>query len=90
MGHAVPAGIHDRRKEIDAVEMYVPFSWYEPMWLESLGFAEKGQGKTLIDEGALWIDGRLPGNTGGGLMAFLVLPLALPVTSLLRLLETCM
>ena len=38
------AGIHDRRKEIDVVEMYVPFSWYEPMWLESLGFAEKGPG----------------------------------------------
>ena len=23
------------------VEMYVPFSWYEPMWLENLGFAPR-------------------------------------------------
>lgn len=36
------AGIGDPRREIDAVEMYVPFSWYEPMWLENLGFADEG------------------------------------------------
>ena len=33
------AGITDPRREIDVVEMYVPFSWFEPMWLENLGFA---------------------------------------------------
>lgn len=38
------AGIGDPRREIDAVEMYVPFSWYEPMWLENLGFADEGEG----------------------------------------------
>ena len=37
------AGITDPRREIDAVEMYVPFSWYEPMWLENLGFAARGR-----------------------------------------------
>lgn len=36
-------GITDPRREIDAVEMYVPFSWYEPMWLENLGFAAEGR-----------------------------------------------
>ena len=29
-----------RASEIDCAEIYVPFSWYEPMWLENLGFAE--------------------------------------------------
>ena len=38
------AGITDPRREIDVVEIYVPFSWYEPMWLENLGFAERGRG----------------------------------------------
>ena len=33
------AGITDPLAEIDAAEIYVPFSWFEPMWLESLGFA---------------------------------------------------
>ena len=36
------AGITDPAEEIDAAEIYVPFSWFEPMWLESLGFAPEG------------------------------------------------
>ena len=32
------AGITDPLAEIDAAEIYVPFSWFEPMWLENLGF----------------------------------------------------
>jgi len=54
------AGITDPRAEIDAVEMYVPFSWYEPMWLESLGFAEKGVTR---------LGGDLPVNTSGGVLS---------------------
>jgi acetyl-CoA acetyltransferase len=38
------AGITNPIEEIDAVECYVPFSWYEPMWMENLGFAEVGEG----------------------------------------------
>ena len=34
------AGITNPRAEIDVAEIYVPFSWFEPMWLENLGFAE--------------------------------------------------
>lgn len=30
-----PPAITDPRRDIDAVEMYVPFSWYEPMRLEN-------------------------------------------------------
>ena len=64
------AGIHDRRAEIDAVEMYVPFSWYEPMWLESLGFADKGKGWQLVESGATTLDGGdLPVNPSGGVLS---------------------
>ena len=64
------AGITDRRAEIDAVEMYVPFSWYEPMWLESLGFCEVGDGWKLVEEGATHLDGGdLPVNCSGGVLS---------------------
>ncbi len=45
------ARITDPRRDIDAVEMYVPFSWYEPMWLENLGFAAAGEGWKLTEAG---------------------------------------
>jgi acetyl-CoA C-acetyltransferase len=32
------AGITNPREDFDMAEVYVPFSWYEPMWLENLGF----------------------------------------------------
>ena len=64
------AGITDRRAEIDAVEMYVPFSWYEPMWLESLGFCKIGDGWKLVEEGATHLDGGdLPVNCSGGVLS---------------------
>src|SRR5207302_1780099 len=36
------AGITNPLEEIDAAEIYVPFSWFEPMWLENLGFMPEG------------------------------------------------
>ena len=45
------AGITDPRREIDVAEVYVPFSWYEPMWLENLGFAAEGEGWKLTEAG---------------------------------------
>lgn len=64
------AGITNPRKEVDAVEMYVPFSWYEPMWLESLGFAEKGQGWRMVEDGSTNFDGGdLPVNCSGGVLS---------------------
>ena len=64
------AGITNPREEIDAVEMYVPFSWYEPMWLESLGFAERNEGWKMVESGATHIDGGdLPVNCSGGVLS---------------------
>ena len=34
------------------MEMYVPFSWYEPMWLENHGF--------VTEKGATAVDGEKP------------------------------
>ena len=58
-----------RRAEIDVAEIYVPFSWYEPMWLENLGFAAEGEGWKLTEEGATAIDGDLPVNPSGGVLS---------------------
>ncbi len=63
------AGITNRRAEIDVVEMYVPFSWYEPMWLENLGFAEEGEGWKLTEAGVTHMDGDLPVNCSGGVLS---------------------
>ena len=62
------AGITNPRKEVDAVEMYVPFSWFEPMWLENLGFAEPGEGWKMTEDGATALDGDLPVNMSGGVL----------------------
>jgi acetyl-CoA C-acetyltransferase len=63
------AGITNPRRDVDVVEMYVPFSWYEPMWLESLGFAEIGQGWKMTEEGATQMTGDLPVNCSGGVLS---------------------
>jgi acetyl-CoA C-acetyltransferase len=62
-------GIVDPRREVDVAEVYVPFSWFEPMWLENLGFAEAGQGWRLTESGATEIDGQIPVNPSGGVLS---------------------
>ena len=63
------AGIADPIEEIDVAEIYVPFSWFEPMWLENLGFAAEGQGWRLTEAGDTEIGGRLPVNPSGGVLS---------------------
>lgn len=63
------AGIREPRREIDAAEVYVPFSWFEPMWMENLGFAEEGAGWRMTLEGATAMEGDLPVNPSGGVLA---------------------
>ena len=52
------AGITVPIDEIDVAEVYVPFSWFEPMWLENLGFAAEGEGWKLTEAGETAIGGR--------------------------------
>ena len=63
------AGITNPRKEIDCAEIYVPFSWFEPMWMETMGFTEEGQGWKMTYEGATALDGDLPVNMSGGVLS---------------------
>jgi acetyl-CoA C-acetyltransferase len=63
------AGVTDPRKEIDVAEIYVPFSWFEPMWLENLGFAAPNEGWKLTLNGTTALDGDLPINPSGGVLS---------------------
>ena len=63
------AGITDPLKQIDAAEIYVPFSWFEPMWLENLGFTPEGEGWRLTESGGTAMDGVLPVNCSGGVLS---------------------
>lgn len=57
-------------KDIDIAEVHDCFSIAEIQMYEALGFAERGEGTQLLRDGATEIDGRLPVNTGGGLLGF--------------------
>ena len=63
------AGITSPIDEIDVAEVYVPFSWFEPMWLENLGFAAEGEGWKLTEAGETAIGGRIPFNASGGVLS---------------------
>ena len=62
------AGITNPLREIDCAEVYVPFSWFEPMWLENLGFCEPGEGWKMTMDGKTRRDGVCPFNMSGGVM----------------------
>ncbi|WAL67597.1 thiolase domain-containing protein [Amycolatopsis cynarae] len=63
------AGITDPLSQVDCAEIYVPFSWFEPMWLENLGFMPEGEGWKLTEAGETAIGGRLPVNPSGGVLS---------------------
>src|SRR3954465_8552217 len=63
------AGITDPRKDFDCAEVYVPFSWYEPMWLQNLGVCAEGEGWKLTEAGATAPDGDIPWNPSGGVLS---------------------
>ena len=63
------AGITNPREEIDVAELYVPFSWYEPMWLEGHGIAEPGKGWVMVDNGETELTGSFPVNPSGGVLS---------------------
>ena len=63
------AGITRPREQIDCAEIYVPFSWYEPMWLEAHHLTEPGQGWRLVEDGTTALDGAFPVNMSGGVLS---------------------
>jgi acetyl-CoA C-acetyltransferase len=62
-------GIKNPAEEIDVVEMYVPFAWFEPMWLENLGFAPRNEGWRWVEDGITEMGGSLPVNPSGGVLS---------------------
>src|ERR1700729_68502 len=63
------AGISDPLGQIDLAGIYVPFSWFEPMWLGKPGLAAPGDGWRLTEAGETEIGGRLPVNPSGGVLS---------------------
>jgi len=63
------AGIKDPLKEIDVAEICEPYSFQELLWCEQLGLCGTGEGGKLIDSGATDMDGELPVNPSGGVLA---------------------
>ncbi len=56
-------------KDIDLIEIHDAFSIIAIEAIEDLGFAKKGEGYKLAEEGQLYFDGDLPYNPSGGLKA---------------------
>ncbi len=54
-------------QEVDLFELYDAFSVYVPLILEAAGFAPRGEGWKMAQEGRLSLDGDLPILTLGGL-----------------------
>ena len=62
------AGLTDPARELDVAELFVPYSWMEPVLLENLGLADGSGGWRLIEREATTCSGPLPVNPSGGLL----------------------
>jgi acetyl-CoA acyltransferase len=56
--------------DVQVAEVHDCFTIAEIMMYEAVGFAKPGEGAALARDGATNIDGRIPVNTGGGLIGF--------------------
>jgi acetyl-CoA C-acetyltransferase len=63
------AGITNPRRQIDVAELYVPFSWYEPMWLEGHLICDENEGWKMTDTGETEMSGAFPVNPSGGVLS---------------------
>ncbi len=57
-------------EDVDVAEVHDCFAVTECLMYEALGFADAGQGAALAREGETTLEGSIPVNTGGGLIAF--------------------
>jgi acetyl-CoA C-acetyltransferase len=62
------AGIGRPLRDLDVAEVYAPFPCNELKAYEALGLCERGRAHTLIETGAVELDGELPVNPSGGPM----------------------
>ncbi len=57
-------------RDIDCAMLYDPFTPAVVMFLEDLGFCERGEGGSFVERGGIELGGRLPVNTHGGLLSY--------------------
>ncbi len=57
-------------EDLGIAEVHDCFAVTEVMMYEAMGLAESGKGAELLKSGAVDINGRIPVNTGGGLIGF--------------------
>ncbi len=62
-------GIREPLKEIDVLELYQPYSFGGLLWLESMGLCKDGEAPRLVWDGITDMDGILPVNPSGGVIA---------------------
>ena len=63
------ASITDPRRDIDIAETSAEYAYQELMWMEGLGFCQRGEGGKLMDSGITEANGALPTNLSGGTLA---------------------
>jgi acetyl-CoA C-acetyltransferase len=63
------AGISDPLREIGFAEISEYYSYQELLWMEGLGFCGRGEAGKFIEGGSTEINGQLPVNASGGLLA---------------------
>jgi acetyl-CoA C-acetyltransferase len=63
------AGIKDPLKQIDMAEITEPYAFQELMWYEGLGLCREGDGGRLIESGFTEMNGQIPVNPSGGVLA---------------------
>jgi acetyl-CoA acetyltransferase len=59
-----------RPADVDVVELYDAFTINVPLFLEDLGFCEKGEGGPFVADGRISPGGSLPVNTNGGGLSY--------------------
>jgi acetyl-CoA C-acetyltransferase len=63
------AGIQNPLEELDVIELHDAYSSSELQTYEDLGLCKYGEGGRFIDEGHSTLEGKLPVNPSGGLLA---------------------
>jgi len=62
-------GIKEPLKEIDVMELYLPYSFAGLSWIEELGLCKYGEGPRLLWDGVTDLGGELPINPSGGVIS---------------------
>ena len=63
------AGITDPKKDLDMAEITEPYAFQELLWYEDLGLCNQGEGGKFLESGATGMEGDVPINPSGGVLA---------------------